>query len=564
MKKYSLLGFTLIELLVVIAIIIILSVVGMVVFSNVKKVSQDSRKKVDVDAIAKALEVHFDPAIGLYPQIQDSWFSSGIIPIPPDPTSYVIKPSIFPSITGFEVCATLSDSSLFCKKSSQAVYIALASPPPSPPPSGTPNPSGSPTQCLNLANLPTLVRNDFLLNATIAGNQDHLALSRTNNGNFIATWMGTHSTDADAVILRTFDPIGTPLNASDVRINITTAGMQQNSQTDTDGDTRAVFVWTNGSSACVSSCDSVAKVYLNNIPLTGEIPVNLPADRSDPEPHPNVTMIKSGIYKGYFIVSWNDTNDATYEFKNYIRVYQPNGTAYTSPIQINQSSSIASGALLNYIQSINSARQFGYTRVAANLTGDVVAVWERAGDQGILYYRRFNPFTGVYQPEQIVNTLSANVFSQHDPTIFLLDSGSFVISWWETPSASPGNDLQSSIYAKIFYADLTTSSRINLPSNPGIVGYSRPDVKMLSTGGFISAWNYHASSSEADIFMRAFLANGTPYQNDIPVSTIAGKQWRVALDFLEDASCNLDLVIAWDSNQDAGQGTNAYSRLYQW
>ncbi len=51
-------GFTLIELLVVIAIIAVLSTIGFAVFSGVQKGARDAKRRSDIDAIAKALEIY--------------------------------------------------------------------------------------------------------------------------------------------------------------------------------------------------------------------------------------------------------------------------------------------------------------------------------------------------------------------------------------------------------------------------------------------------------------------------------------------------------------------------
>lgn len=59
-------GFTLVELLVVISIIAILSVIGMVVFSGVQKNARDARRRGDIEAIAKALEI-YHLTTGSYP-----------------------------------------------------------------------------------------------------------------------------------------------------------------------------------------------------------------------------------------------------------------------------------------------------------------------------------------------------------------------------------------------------------------------------------------------------------------------------------------------------------------
>lgn len=76
-------GFTLVELLVVITIISVLSLIGLAVFTGVKRAANDARRREDIQAIAKALEVHFGDAgcIGTYCPIQNSWFSRGEAPI---------------------------------------------------------------------------------------------------------------------------------------------------------------------------------------------------------------------------------------------------------------------------------------------------------------------------------------------------------------------------------------------------------------------------------------------------------------------------------------------------
>jgi len=74
----------LIELLVVIAILAVLSTIGFAVFQGVQPGARDAKRKADIDAIAKAMEVHFgECAVGKYCNLKDTHFSGGVVPIDP-------------------------------------------------------------------------------------------------------------------------------------------------------------------------------------------------------------------------------------------------------------------------------------------------------------------------------------------------------------------------------------------------------------------------------------------------------------------------------------------------
>lgn len=78
-------GFTLIELLVVIAIIAILAVVAVSVFAVIPRNSRDARRKADLDAIVKALEVN--KTTSGYVGLSNSQFANNSIPTT-DPQGY--------------------------------------------------------------------------------------------------------------------------------------------------------------------------------------------------------------------------------------------------------------------------------------------------------------------------------------------------------------------------------------------------------------------------------------------------------------------------------------------
>lgn len=77
-------GFTLVELLVVISIISILAVMGMVIFTNTQKNARDARRRADIDAIDKAIEVKRTASSG-YGPVTEADFAGGSIPADPTP-----------------------------------------------------------------------------------------------------------------------------------------------------------------------------------------------------------------------------------------------------------------------------------------------------------------------------------------------------------------------------------------------------------------------------------------------------------------------------------------------
>lgn len=146
-------GFTLIELLVVISILAILAVVGFTIFSGSTAKTNDAKKKADVVAIAKALELHYNGAAGKYSDlVEDSWFTSGQKPKRPETGNPDYAISWNPDKSGFQICALLGGNgscsspspSCFCKLSQRGTFIAAAGTP-TPAPSGGATPTPSPT-----------------------------------------------------------------------------------------------------------------------------------------------------------------------------------------------------------------------------------------------------------------------------------------------------------------------------------------------------------------------------------------------------------------------------------
>lgn len=144
-------GFTLIELLVVISIIVILSVIGLAVFSGVQKNARDARRREDIAAIAQALEANKAVNSPTYSVLANSQFQSGSIPqdtttakycaafststtapgiatawtaadqCPTAPAGYTVISETNPAATAvsWTLCALLEGGTFFCRSNSQ-------------------------------------------------------------------------------------------------------------------------------------------------------------------------------------------------------------------------------------------------------------------------------------------------------------------------------------------------------------------------------------------------------------------------------------------------------------
>jgi len=103
-------GFTLVELLIVISIIAVLSVVGLTAYSGVQQKARDTKRRADIDAIAKVMESKYDIKTAVYSTALSSLntnFTSSQLPVPPKRDDYIVSSDG----KGFITCSKLDAAS---------------------------------------------------------------------------------------------------------------------------------------------------------------------------------------------------------------------------------------------------------------------------------------------------------------------------------------------------------------------------------------------------------------------------------------------------------------------
>lgn len=124
-------GFTLVELLVVISIIAVLAVTGFALYSNATAKGRDARRKTEVGAYAKALEMKYDAENNRYSDVIAEDFQSGSLPwVTTDISSAFSGAPV--SGSNFKICAKLetekdaAGAKEYCVGSSQGGAVPVA------------------------------------------------------------------------------------------------------------------------------------------------------------------------------------------------------------------------------------------------------------------------------------------------------------------------------------------------------------------------------------------------------------------------------------------------------
>ncbi len=316
----------------------------------------------------------------------------------------------------------------------------------------------------------TLDGNEFLVNTTTIGVQNHPDITALAGGKFMITWTGPAFTGDpySDIFGQVFDRDGTPVGG-ELHINTTADDLQSDPSVAGLNDGSFVVVWEafDHLASTATAADILGQMYnADGSPKGSEFTVN--TITADWQSIPDVTSLSNGG----FVVSWQDTRwHTTSDQGTLIRlqIFDADGVAVGGEI-------IASPTTQG-TQALNSIADIG--------GGKFVVTWQESKASSPsnhdIFARVFsNDGTAFSDTITIDDTADLN---QGSPVVTGLPDGRFVISWNDQRLAENGFKLQG-IQARVFNTDGSPASDLILANNDRFFS----DITTLADSRVVVTW----------------------------------------------------------------------------
>jgi hypothetical protein len=222
----------------------------------------------------------------------------------------------------------------------------------------------------------------------------------------------------------------------------------------------------------------------------------------------------------------------------------------------------AQGSLVGTSESTANATTAGtqqFPAVAALPGGGFAIVWESLGQDGDgagVYGRVFNDSGTAVGGEFLVN--GTTLLDQKAPRIGARPDGSLVVIWqsWLQDGSEWG------VFVRRMGTDgvpLGSETRVNQATTGP---QDQPRIAVLPDNRFVVVWRGLVtrgdSTTDRDVFLRRFLANGSPDGNEIVVNATTANDQQVP----GVAPLGGDrVIVVWESSGQDGSGTGVYGRI---
>ncbi|WP_197440334.1 FG-GAP-like repeat-containing protein [Polystyrenella longa] len=436
---------------------------------------------------------------------------------------------------------------------------------------------------------------EVVINSELTSNQSLADVVYLTNGNFVATWTGNGSGDANGVFARIFDTSGNPLG-TEFQVNETTTGAQVNPSLTSDSAGGFAVVW-HGNGTGDSDGVFFRRYDNTGSPLTSEVLVN--QTTTGIQQTASVTQANNGD----FIVAWSGEGTGDSE-GIFTRRLSPSGGVTGNEILVNQSTagsqitpSITSDLTTNGYLVAWSHQNTGidYDIKLRQFDGSDSATWDEQTVNQVLDNRQWNPTitqrptsvgdqyvlawsghgdgdnAGVFTraldaslipvtSETLVSSSTkgqqrTGVVGQHAAAA--ADDGRYITTWWSDEGYGSG----SGVFAQLYRADGSKVGGPFLVSTTTDQDQLNPSVAMLDNGKFVIVWQTDSDSGAGvnwEIHGQRFLASGLLDGTEFVInSETLSNQSLPDVAYLSDGS----FVVTW-TGKGSGDTNGVFARIF--
>jgi len=255
---------------------------------------------------------------------------------------------------------------------------------------------------------------EFLVNSYTSNHQKAPSVAMDADGDFVVSWHGAGTGDANGVYAQRFNASGTKVG-SEILVNTYTSGNQENSSVAMDADGDFVVSWQDAGQDGDGFGIYIQRFTAAGTPVGSEGLVNS-GYTTGAQKNPSVAMDDDGD----FVVVWQDGASA---------VDGKDGDGYGVYMQRYNASGTKAGGERLVHNTYTTGDQLNPS-VAMDADGDFVVSWQGRGGGGDLsgvYAQRYNANGNKSGGAVLVNTDTGDV--QASPAVAMDDDGDTVVSW---------------------------------------------------------------------------------------------------------------------------------------
>lgn len=383
---------------------------------------------------------------------------------------------------------------------------------------------------------------EFRVNTTTDSTQRQPALARDGNGNYAVVWKSEAAatfTGKSDIYIQFFTSLDQKTGAEQ-RVNTTLPGEQDRPVIAMNASGAAIVAWSSFSGAA-NSYDIYGRLFVNNLPAGDEFLINTTTTHTQSNPSVSFTNDGTG-----FTVAWDSWYQDGGDRGVYAQRFQLNGnnvlksgteflvntaTAYSQARPAVRY--LADGKILFVWESFRpappvpagydiygrifsadgstSGNEFPVNTWTADYQwfGDLAALddgsfavvwcsWEQDGDDGGIYYQRFNADGSKRGGEFRINKSTA--YYQWLPKIRKISGEKFAVIWssWKQDGNREG------VYTT-FIDELENRFTLETPVNVTTESFQwEPDFQVSPAGEIIAVWSSYSNASGYDIIARRF------------------------------------------------------------